>query len=164
MRNRPLRLSGRRIVITKNVIENAQENTLSAVEASRWIGVSYNTYKKWAKYYGIFEQHLNPAGRGVKKVWSTYKIPLEDILTLKRKSNYSLKILKKRLILEGYMQEECSVCAWNEKRVTDGKICIRLDFIDDDSENTILENMRLLCPNCYLSFNGFFHSSNYYCK
>ena len=26
------------------------------------------------------------------------------------------------------------------------------------------ENLRLLCPNCYLSFNGMFHNSKYFCK
>ena len=75
-----------------------------------------------------------------------------------------LKILKKRLIEEGYFQDECSVCGWNEVRITDNKICLKLDFVDENLENRSINNLRLLCPNCYLSFNGMFHNSKYFCK
>ena len=62
-----------RKILTKDLILEAQENTKSNMEAARWIGVSFNTYKKWAKHYGVFEQHLNQAGVGIKKgfgVWA----------------------------------------------------------------------------------------------
>ena len=62
---KPLNIPGRRKVITKNMLLRAQENTVSAAEASRWLEVSYNTYKKWAKYYGVFEQHKNQEGVGI---------------------------------------------------------------------------------------------------
>ena len=65
--NKPLNIPGRRKVITKNMILESQKHTKSNMEAARWINVSYNTYKKWAKYYGVFEQHLNKEGVGVKK-------------------------------------------------------------------------------------------------
>ena len=77
--NRPLRIPGRRFVLTKNMIEESQKHSKSNMEAARWLKVSYNTYRKWAKYYNLFDQHLNQAGFGVKKGWATYKIPLEDI-------------------------------------------------------------------------------------
>ena len=67
MKNRPIRIPGRRMVITKRMLESSHENTRSAAEASRWLGVSYNTYKKWAKYYGLFEEHKNQSGIGIKK-------------------------------------------------------------------------------------------------
>ena len=62
------------------------------------------------------------------------------------------------------MQEECSICGWNEERITDSNVCLNLDFVDGDSNNKSLENMRLLCPNCYLSFNGNFPKSKMFCK
>ena len=65
---------------------------------------------------------------------------------------------------EGYFTEECSICGWNEERVTDNTICLNIDFLDGDSKNRALENMRLLCPNCYLSNNGHFHNSKLFCK
>jgi len=164
--NRPLHIPGRRLVLTKNMIIRAQENTKSASEASRWLDVSYNTYKKWAKYYNVFEQHLNQSGIGIKKGWGSYKVPIDDIISGKRNmpSNYSLSTFKRRLIDEGYMTEECYVCGWNEERITDNKICLKIDFLDNISENKSLENMRLLCPNCYLSLNGKFSNSKNFCK
>ena len=163
---RPLHIPGRRLVLTKNMILDAQKATKSNMAASRWLNVSYNTYKKWAKYYGLFEQHLNQSGVGVKKGWATYKVPLEDIITGKREmpKNYSLGTLKKRLIEDGYFQEECHKCGYNEENLATKSVCLRIDFIDDNSGNKQVDNMRLLCPNCYLSFNGHFHNSKFFCK
>ena len=146
------------------MIEEAQSHTKSNMAAAKWLGVSYNTYKRWAKYYDVFEQHLNQSGVGVRKGWATFRIPITDILEGKRKCNYTLPTLKKRLIEEGYMKEECYSCSWNEGRVTDCKIPLTIDFIDGESENKSLDNMRLLCPNCYLSNNGMFHNSKTFCK
>ena len=86
---RPIRIPGKRFVLTKNMIEESQKHSKSNMEAARWLKVSYNTYKKWAKYYNLFEQHLNQAGFGVKKGWATYKINLEDIFDGTRKCNYT---------------------------------------------------------------------------
>ena len=160
---KPIHIPGRRLVLTKNMITNAQENSKSAAEAARWLNVSYNTYKKWAKYYNIFEQHINQSGVGVKKGWASYKISLEEIFNGK-KVNYSLGVLKKRMIEEGYWTEDCHICGWNEERLTDNKICLSIDFVDGNKENKQVENMRLLCPNCYLSNNGQFHNSKLFCK
>ena len=77
---RPVKIPGKRFVLTKGMIEEAQKNTKSNMSAAKWLGVSYNTYKKWAKYYNLFEQHLNQSGVGVKKGWAHYRIPLDDIL------------------------------------------------------------------------------------
>ena len=162
--NRPLNIPGRRKVITKNMILESQKNTKSAREASRWLGVSYNTYKKWAKYYNIFDQHLNQSGLGVKKGWATHKISMEDIFNGKAKPNYSLPTLKRRLVDEGYFKEECSICGWNEERITDNKICLTLDFKDSDSDNKSYDNMRLLCSNCYFTNVGNFKNSKQFCK
>ena len=161
---KPLSIPGRRKVLTKNMILDAQTNSKSASECARWLSVSYNTYKKWAKYYGLFENHKNQSGLGIKKGWAAPKIKMEDIFEGKAKTNYSLSRLKQRLISEGYMQEECSVCGWNEERITDNKICLTLDFIDGDRDNFKIENLRILCPNCYLSYNGLFHKSKFFCK
>lgn len=163
---KPLKIKGRRFVLTKKMILESQKHTKSNMEASRWLGVSYNTYKKWSKYYDIFEQHLNPKGYGVKKGWATYKISIDDIISGKRKppNRYSLAVFKKRLTEEGYFQEECSNCGYNEANISSGKVCLRIDFQDGDTDNFDINNLRILCPNCYLSFNGFFYKSSFFCK
>ena len=163
--NKPIRIPGKRLVLTKNMILNSQENTNSAAEASRWLGVSYNTYKKWAKYYNLFNQHLNQEGFGIKKGWATYKVPIDDIIVGKRQppERYSFSVLKKRLIEEGYFTEECHSCKYSEANLETNKICLNLDFIDGDTKNFKIDNLRLLCPNCYLSFNGWFYGSKKFC-
>ena len=163
---KPINIPGRRKVITKNMILESQKHTKSNMAAAKWLDVSYNTYKKWAKYYNVFEQHLNPAGFGIKKGWASYKVSIDDIISGKRDvpKNYNINTFKKRLINEGYMQEECTSCNWNEGRITDGHVPLRVDFIDNDSKNKALDNMRLLCPNCYYIYNGFFYSSRRFGK
>ena len=163
---KPLNIPGRRKVITKNMILRSQENTSSNMSAARWLEVSYNTYKKWAKYYGIFEQHLNQKGVGIKKGWATYKVPVDDIITGKRQppARWSHKVLKKRLIEDGYFNDECSHCSYNEENLTTNNVCLGIDFKDGNHENFKIDNLRLLCPNCYLSNNGHFHNSKLFCK
>ena len=163
---RPIKIRGRRLVLTEKIILDAQEYTKSNMEAARWIGVSYNTYKKWAKYYNLFEKHLNQEGVGIKKGWASYRIPVDDILNGKRNlpKNYSFSVLKNRLIEDGYFQNECSHCGYNEVNLLMDKVCISLDFIDGNNKNLNIDNLRLLCPNCYLSFNGSFSKSKVLCK
>ena len=64
---KPIRIKGHRLVLTKKMIEDAQSQTKSNMAAARWLGVSYLTYRKYAKTYGLFEKHLNPSGVGIKK-------------------------------------------------------------------------------------------------
>ena len=80
-----IKIAGRRRVITKKMIEDSQSVTKSSAEASRWLGVNYLTYRKYAKLYGLFEQHLNQRGVGIKKGYGKYRKPLDELLALDRK-------------------------------------------------------------------------------
>jgi transcriptional regulator with XRE-family HTH domain len=53
--------------LLENDIREAQSKSLSAHDAARKLGISYNTYKKYAKSYGIFENLKNPFGIGIIK-------------------------------------------------------------------------------------------------
>ncbi len=163
---KPIRIPGKRIVITKNMILEAQKHTKSNMAASRWLGVTYNTYRKYAKTYGVFEQHLNKEGFGIKKGWATYKVPVDDIITGKRQppARWSHKVFKKRLVEDGYFQEECHNCSYNETNIKTNNVCLSIDFKDGNHDNFRLDNLRFLCPNCYLSYNGYFPGSKSFCK
>ena len=95
---------------------------------------------------------------------ASYKISLEDIVNGNAKPNYYFDTFKKRLIDEGYFREECSICGWNEARITDEKICLTLDFNDGNSDNKNYDNLRLLCSNCYFTNVGNFKNSKQFCK
>ena len=136
-------------------IREAQQVAKSAAEAARILGVSYNTYKKYAKQYGIFDELKNPEGFGIRKGSgrTSYYTPLDDILNGKY-PDYPVWKLKRRLLLNGYMEEKCSVCGFNEKRLTDHKVPLILDFIDGNRRNHDYDNLRMLCFNCYFLIVG----------
>ena len=74
------------------------------------------------------------------------KFELQDILEGKHPQYPTLK-LKRRLIKEQILKEECNICKlenWQNKKIT-----LQLDHIDGDSHNHQLSNLRLLCPNCH---------------
>lgn len=55
--------------------------------------------------------------------------------------------LRKRLIAENILTARCGVCM-----LTDwlGRpIPLELDHVDGDRENNLLDNLRLICPNCH---------------
>ena len=59
----------------------AHKQTKSCVQAAIFLGVSYNTYKKYAKLYGIFEDQKNQGNDGIPK--GPYNgTPIEEILPI----------------------------------------------------------------------------------
>lgn len=142
------------IPLMESEILEAQENARSAAEAARILGVSYNTYKKYAKQYGIFDNLINPDGIGISKgVPGLNMAKIEDIFAGKH-PNYPTWKLKKRLLFGGYFPEECSVCGFKERRLTDHRVPIIMDFIDGDKKNHAHENIRMLCYNCHFLLVG----------
>lgn len=135
--------------LLESEIKRAQEKARSAAEAARLLGVSYNTYRKYAKMYGILEDLKNPNGIGIVKggVYKGKSASLDDILNGNR-PNYPLIKLQERLIKSGYMEEKCSNCGFDERRITDYRVPITLDFLDGNRKNHRFENIRFLCYNC----------------
>ena len=102
---KPIRVKGHRLVLTKKMIEDAQSQTKSTMAAAKWLGVSYLTYRKYAKMYGLFEKHLNPSGLGIKKGYGKWQKPLDEILDGSKKYRLRPAYIKKRLIKESWVQE-----------------------------------------------------------
>ena len=68
--------------LLESEIKVSQDESHSAAEAARKLNVSYNTYKKYAKLYGIMERCKCVDATGLPKVHNPYrgKYPLEEIL------------------------------------------------------------------------------------
>ena len=138
--------------LSKIQIEAAQARTLSNMSAARYLHVSYQHYKRYAKLYGIFESHKNQSGVGIPKfLKGSKKMPhmLEIIEGRIAASSFDPNKLKYALIEQGYLSEECSVCKFKERRVLDYKIPLLLHFKDKNSNNYGLDNVQLLCYNHY---------------
>ena len=134
------------VFITEHKEEYAQEKCRSAFEAARLLGVSYNTYKKYAKMYGIFEDLKNPYGIGIEKAKGikNKKYHIDDIIDGKH-LHYPLHKFKNKLFDSGYVPKICSSCGFSEERITDGKMPLLIDFLDGNLNNRKLDNIRALC-------------------
>ena len=144
--------------LSKELIKGAMSQTLSNRAAARYLNCSYQHYKKWAKLYesdthdNLFEQHKNQSGKGIPKfLRSSGKEPaLTDIIEGKiDASSFSPEKIKYRLITEGHLSEECNVCKFSERRVSDYKMPLLLNFKDNNKKNYRKENIELLCYNHY---------------
>ena len=141
--------------LLESEIRGIQKKARSAAEAARLLGVSYNTYKKYAREYKVFEDLKNPSGIGIRKGTQTSGgfHSLDDVLNGKY-PNYPVWKLKKRLLLNSYMEEKCNNCGFCERRVTDHRVPLILDFLDGNRKNFTYDNLRMLCFNCSFLING----------
>lgn len=153
--NAPETRGGTPSIILRSQIEEAQRHTNSNMAAARWLGVSYERYRKYAKLYNLFDQHLNEIGKGIEKGFSKKptSTPLHEILAGKH-PNYSLAKLKNRLIARKKITPECALCGFSEKRITDGQTPLMLRFLDGNRKNFLLHNLQLYCYNCMFLTTG----------
>lgn len=152
--------------ITIQEVKEACSTTKSNKQASRFLKVSYNTWKKYASMYinesdekdpkrSYFETHMNPTGRGITKPHGPHgAYGIEAIMAGHCSPNYPAWKLKEKLIKSGYKHEECDNCGFNEKRLTDKKVPLIVNFIDGNIQNRRIENIQFLCYNCYYLIIG----------
>ncbi len=131
-------------MIAKSKIAWAINETTSMMRASQLLDISYNTFKKYAKMYDLFQ----PAPAPGRYREEGKPIELSNILRGDN-PNYSTTKLQKRLCREGYLAEECNNCGFNDYRPKDMTKPLLLDYLDDDQTNKDLANLRILCYNCY---------------
>jgi len=144
--------------ISESQIRYAMENTQSCAGAARFLKISYEAYRKYAKLYidsptgkTLFELHLNKAGKGISRAQKPRmrgQYGLLDILEGKY-PNYPYGKLKVRLLKNAILEEQCDSCGYCERRVNDYTVPLLLDWIDGNRTNHTQENLRLLCYNCY---------------
>jgi len=151
--------------ILESQIKAAQSKSRSAFEAARTLGISYNTYKKYAKMYGIFEDLKNPYGIGIERAKriKNKKYHIDDLIAGKH-LKYPLFKFKNKLFDSGYLPKVCSSCGFSEERVTDGKMPMLIDFLDANLNNRKLENIRALCYNCFFLLVGERNVKNWYAE
>lgn len=144
-------------ILTKEDILRAMKVTRSNRAAARYLHVTYNTYKKYAKLYKnedgvtLLELHKNQEGKGIPKyaTKNMEEVPLEDILEGRVPTEYfDAKEIKRRLVFEAFIEEKCAHCGFSERRVSDTKVPIILNHKDGNKLNYHLDNLEFLCYNC----------------
>ena len=134
-----------KVTVTKEQIVEAFEKAPTAYLASKLLGVTYTSFVRHAKAHGVYKP--NQGGRGTSKPWdSARKIQLDDVFANKvRMKSAKLKL---RLYEAGLKEKKCESCGigdeWNGK-----PLVLQLDHQDGNPENNMLENLKILCPNCH---------------
>jgi hypothetical protein len=144
--------------ISESEIRYAMENSQSCMGAARFLKVSYEAFRKYAKMYTdketgktLFELHKNVTGKGIKRASKPRLRGYYGILDVLdgKYPKYPHTRLKQRILKNGLMEEECCSCGYCTRRVSDYTVPLLLDWIDGDRTNHKRENLRLLCYNCY---------------
>lgn len=150
-------------LLTEQQIKQAMKHTKSNRAAARYLNVSFPTYALYAKMYldqetgkTLHELHSNQFGKGIPKLQRSAKEPrMEELLRAGMSvESYSVEKLKARLLYEGYLAPECGKCGFHEARVLDYKVPLILSFKDGNRSNWLVENLEMLCYNCYFLYVG----------
>jgi transposase-like protein len=109
-------------------------------------GATYKSLKKRLVDDKIEYSHIKLGlGHNKGKIFKKDSIPLEEIMI--KNSTYNRGHLKKRLLRNGMIKNECCLCGqigeWKGK-----KLIMILDHINGISNDNRIENLRMVCPNC----------------
>ena len=159
-------------IVLESDIRDAMRVTRSNKAAARDLGIGYKTYRKWAEVYidtetGESLLKLHSAWDYERNTLKTYvprekqrkenrhraKQKLEDVLDGKYEK-YPLTHLRSRLWNAGLKPNHCESCGFNHARVIDGSIPLLLSQKDGNRENYDLDNIEVLCYNCYYLISG----------
>jgi len=142
----PIKNKYRSKPVPKGVVQDAIEKTLSMRQASKYLGVSFNTFKKYAKLYDLWSP---VSGKGIPHdTVPHHGLKIKDLLD-GHHPNYPHWKLQEKLIKHGYLIEKCQNCGEARLRESDLKGPVLLDYLDGDESNRHIDNLRLLCYNCY---------------
>ena len=129
---------------------------------ARYLGVSFPTYRKYAKLSNLWEPKPNLKGKRGLFDPERGKYPLSEILAGKHPT-YPVFRIKDKLIRSGVKEAKCELCGFNEKRCVDGKIPLLLNFMDGNTKNHSIENMKLYCLNhTFTSGRGYIRSGQHF--
>ena len=135
--------------IPKSRIKWAIESTLSIRAAAKYLGVAYNTFKKYAKMYDLFDQNKNQSGVGITTKGNTgWGVKIQDLFDGKH-PNYPHWKLQERIVRDGYIEQCCSNCGYDDYREIDMRGPYIINFLDGDGSNHDIDNIQLLCYNCF---------------
>lgn len=153
--------------LAKEVLLSAMEKTKSVKAMTRYLHCSYPHVKMWMKHYvdeatgkTLFELHKNQCGKGIPKHLTAHpnrkaEPSLQGIVEGRiSATNFDPQKIKRRLIEQNYLEEKCYNCGFHERRVTDYKMPLFLHFKNGDHTYYHLDNLQMLCYNCYYLYVG----------
>jgi hypothetical protein len=153
--------------LTKTQIETAMRYTKSVRAAARYLGCSYQHLKPFMKALRVddndpnsptlFDTHKNQSGKAIPKFLPNRRKEPHVTRIFTEGTGYESFTTEKiriRGIAEGFLRDECYMCGFTERRVTDYKVPLLMNFKDGSKCNYLLDNLELLCYNCYFLYVG----------
>lgn len=108
-------------------------------------GGNYAQLKKHIKAYELDASHFTGQSTNAGKKMPSRWVNVESKLT--RNSEWNTNALRQQLIRAEIFKHECSGC-FNDMWMG-SPIPLELDHIDGDRTNNLIDNLRVLCPNCH---------------
>jgi len=149
--------------VSKQEFQHIVQNSVFLSDILKHFGLSnkgtgnYNTLHRVLQehnidYSKLVENNTDLRKRMMKSFAEKQTRPLSEVLA--KNSNYNRSALKRRLLREGLLQDECDVCRvgpeWNGKTLV-----LQLDHKNGDNSDNRRPNLRLLCPNCHSQTENF---------
>lgn len=110
-------------------------------------GGNYRTIKNFFKDNNIDINHFTGQRHNIGDDYKRINKEIPLIKYLVNDIILSSSRLKKRLIKEGVKENKCENCELNEWM--GGKIPLELHHMDGNHYNNLLNNLKILCPNCH---------------
>ena len=147
-----------KIELSKEEVLATMARTRSNKQACRYLGISYTTWKREASKYQnletgntLFTEHINPSGLGIPKRFRGDK-EVTDIKHLFTGEidhrDFTPEKLRELLIYHGHALEECDNCGYKERRDSDNKIPLLINYKNGNKKKFTKRNVHLLCHNC----------------
>lgn len=143
---------------TDNQLIHAVETSVTKAEILSKLnlkpnGGNYNCLDAHIARLNLNTSHI--LGRAVQRVYrggGTPKKSYNEIL-IKESLYTNSGRLKKRLVDDGLLCNQCNICSISEWL---GKnLVLHIDHINGDRQDNRIDNLRLLCPNCHSQTSTF---------
>lgn len=109
-------------------------------------GGNYRVFYRRVANLGLNTDHLSGQGWAKNQTFKP-KRPLSDYLTNPATVCISSHSLRLKLLNHGLKEHRCELCMLTEWG--SNPIPLELDHIDGNHSNNLLENLRVICPNCH---------------
>lgn len=150
--------------LTQDQVLAALVETTSIKEAARLMNISYPTFKEYCKRYTdintgqtLFDKFKNPQGKGINRNYDK-NVFLEKPEKILKNGQSALpeRVAKLKEIVFQYkvLPLICNKCGFHERRLTDMKPPLLLNFMNKNKHDWRKENLELLCYNCYFLYIG----------
>lgn len=143
--------------ITELDIINAMESCNSLRDMAIYLRVHRDTLVKYCKllihsesgksYFDLIKNRSEAKNKKSKYEYTDPKLFEKMLSGESTHINYSM--LKRELIAQGYFDNSCSKCGFSEQNISTGEVPLVLAFNDMNMKNTTIDNLDIVCPNCY---------------